>query len=61
MNKILKGLRLMAFVFLIVLAGIGIGLSGGVPIPMTKRRENKKDNIEQIDNEKGGTKENIKP
>lgn len=50
MKKIKKALRLLVFVCLIVLAGIGIGISGGVPIPLSKnRRDSEKENIELID------------
>jgi len=42
----------MAYVCLIVLAGIGIGLSGGVPIPSLKnRRDSEKEKIELIVNQ----------
>ncbi|WP_316801762.1 hypothetical protein [Pedobacter nototheniae] len=33
-------LRLIALVFLLSLASIGIGLGGGVPIPASGRKEN---------------------
>lgn len=52
MSRIKKAARLLAFICLIVLAGIGIGLSGGVPLPAsTSRRESEKEKIELIENQ----------
>lgn len=52
MSRIKKTARLFAFICLIVLAGIGIGISGGVPIPnLKKRRESEKENMELIENQ----------
>jgi len=52
MNRIKKIARLLAFICLIILAGIGIGISGGVPLPLSKnRRESEKENIELIENQ----------
>lgn len=42
MEQIKKGLRLLMLVFLILLATMGVGLAGGVPIPKTKRRNPQK-------------------
>lgn len=53
MSRIKQAARLLVFICLIVLAGIGIGLSGGVPIPIIKnRRDSEKENIELIESQK---------
>ena len=39
MKSFKKTLRLLGLVFLIVLASLGIGFVGGVPIPPSKKRE----------------------
>jgi len=50
MSRIKKAARLFAFICLIVLAGIGIGMSGGVPIPSIKnRKETEKENVELLE------------
>lgn len=46
MKKLKRMLKLLAFICLIVLAGFGIGLSGGVPIPPASK---KKDPVEVND------------
>jgi len=52
MNRINKIFRLLAFICLIILAGIGIGMYGGVPLPVSKnRRKSEKENIELIENQ----------
>lgn len=52
MSRIKKAARLFAFICLIVLAGIGVGLSGGVPVPISKnRRDSEKENMELIDDQ----------
>jgi len=52
MNRVKKTARLLAFICLIILAGIGIGISGGVPIPLSKKRgRSEKDKIELIENQ----------
>lgn len=64
MKKIKKLARLFAFICLIVLASIGVGISGGVPIPFSKsRRETEKENIELLENQdekSGGLQDQIK-
>lgn len=40
MKSFKKILRLLGLILLIVLASLGIGFVGGVPIPPTKKREN---------------------
>jgi len=50
MKKIKRIVRLFALVILIVLASLGIGLSGGVPLPsFTNRKESEIDNTELIE------------
>lgn len=50
MKKLKKGIKLIAFICLIVLAGVGIGISGGAPIPLLKnRREAEKETIELVE------------
>lgn len=52
MKSFKRALRLCVFICLIVLAGIGVGLSGGVPIPMSNsRKDTEKENIELIENQ----------
>jgi len=52
MSRMKKAARLFAFICLIVLAGIGIGLSGGVPIPISNhRRDSEKEHIELIEDQ----------
>jgi len=52
MNRMKKALRVITFVCLIVLASVGVGLSGGVPLPTIKnRRDSEKENIELIENQ----------
>lgn len=58
-KKIKKALRLIALAFMISLAGIGIGLSGGVPIGLVRFRiESEEDKIEMIDIQKDDTDSN---
>ena len=50
MKKIKRIARLLGLVCLIVLASIGIGISGGVPILLLKkRRESEKENTELVE------------
>jgi len=52
MSRIKKAARLLAFICLIALAGIGIGISGGVPLPTIKnKRDSGKENIELLENQ----------
>ena len=52
MNRIKKAAKVLTFVILIILAGIGVGISGGVPLPTIKsRRDNEKDNIELLEHQ----------
>jgi len=52
MKKIKKALRLFLWICLILLAGIGIGLSGGVPIPTNNARKDKSEiNNEMVEEE----------
>lgn len=51
MKRIKRVARIIAFILLIVLASIGVGLSGGIPIPMSnKRKDSQKENIEMLEN-----------
>lgn len=53
MIKIKKALRLAIFTFMVVLASIGVGIAGAVPISTFERQYNKEENnIEKIDKEK---------
>ena len=50
MKKLKKAFKLFVFVCLIILAGLGVGLSGGVPVPFQKnRREHEKEMIELVE------------
>jgi len=52
MKKLKRIARIIAFIILILLASLGVGLSGGIPIPMSnKRKDAQKDKIELIDNQ----------
>ncbi len=52
MEKIKKVIRAIVWICLIMLAGIGMGISGGVPIPFMKsRRDSEKEKIEEVMNE----------
>lgn len=47
MSSIKRTARLFLLICLIVLAGIGIGLTGGVPLPSIKsRKDSEKEDIE---------------
>lgn len=57
MSRIKRAARLLLFICLIVLAGIGIGISGGVPIPRIKtRKDSEKEKIELIESQELGDK-----
>jgi len=52
MSRIKKAARLLALICIMLLAGIGIGLSGGVPLALSNiRRESEKEKIELIENQ----------
>lgn len=52
MNRFTKVLRRLLLITLILLAGIGVGLSGGMPIPKTgKKRDKSEINNESVDQE----------
>lgn len=49
MRKLRKAAKLLALLCLIALAGLGIGLSGGIPIPFSKNyRESEKEPTELV-------------
>lgn len=52
MKKIKKALRLMGIAVMIVLASFGVGLSGGVTIPVSKRREGIVVQVELVEEDK---------
>jgi len=57
MKKIKRIIRILIFVCLIFLAALGVGISGGVPIPMSKnRRDKENEDIELLEtqDEKSG-------
>lgn len=39
MKKLLKAIKLFGYICLIVLASVGLGLGGAVPVAPTKRKE----------------------
>ncbi len=51
MKKFKKIIRLLCLILMILLASIGVGLAGGMPIPLTGRREEMTPviKIEQVD------------
>jgi len=50
MKQIKKIIKVLAFICLIILAGIGIGISGGVPVPLSKsKRNSEKENTELME------------
>lgn len=52
MNRVKRAIHVLLFVCLILLASVGVGLSGGVPIPNLKnRRDPEKENIELVENQ----------
>ena len=56
MNRFKKAIRLFAFVCLIVLASVGVGLSGGVPLPsFGSKRKSEKEDIELIENQEANS------
>jgi hypothetical protein len=53
MKKIKKIIKIILFILLLILASIGIGLSGGVPLPSRgKRTSNSNFNTEQIEKQR---------
>lgn len=50
MKKLKKALKMLALVSLIILASLGIGMAGGIPIPFSDKRREKQDvNIELVE------------
>jgi hypothetical protein len=61
MERFNKFVRISFFILLIFLASLGVGLSGGVPIPFSnKRREEAEIKIELIKEDKNENKKDIK-
>ena len=61
MERFKKFIRISFFILLIFLASLGVGLSGGVPIPFSnKRREEAEIKIELIKEDKNENKKDIK-
>jgi len=59
MKRFKKLLRMIGYILLIILAGFGIGLSGGVPLPTTKKRDRAEFDVELMesnDEEEGTVK-----
>lgn len=53
MKKFKRIMKLLALICLIALAVMGVGLSGGVPIPLSNKREDTIEaNIELVESEK---------
>lgn len=53
MRKIMKAIRLLGLVLMILLASIGIGLTGGVPVFSNSRKEDQNEiKIELVETEK---------
>lgn len=52
MKQIKKAAKLLVLIILIVLASIGIGLAGGIPLSMSKpRKDPEKEDIELVENQ----------
>lgn len=52
MQSLKKAFRLLGLSVLIVLASFGVGLSGGITIPVSKRKEDNRVNIELVESNK---------
>jgi hypothetical protein len=51
-EKIQKSLRMLLLILLIFLASIGVGMSGGVPIPIKNKKDDSKETqIELVEEE----------
>ncbi len=52
MNRFKQFLRRLLFIALIILASLGVGLSGGIPVPkIGKRRDKSEINNESVEKE----------
>jgi len=52
MNKFKRTLRRFAFILLIILAAVGVGIVGGIPIPSNGRKKETAEIVtEQVDDE----------
>jgi hypothetical protein len=52
MQRLQKAFRLLCLLLFLVLATLGIGLSGGIALPTHKRREERPISIELVESEK---------
>jgi len=59
MRKIKKALRLIGLAVMIVLASFGVGLSGGITIPVSKRREGIVVQVEVMEEDKEAEEINL--
>ena len=56
MKKLLKAIKLFGYIFLIVLASVGLGLGGAVPVAPTKRKEDSIEvKVEQLERDEAAT------
>ncbi len=56
MKKLKKAIKLVALVCLILLATIGVGISGGIPLPFSNKRKDTPDiQIELVESDKEDT------
>ena len=55
MERFKKIMKLLALICLIILAGFGVGLTGGVPIPSFGQRNKTTDNVELVERKKKDT------
>lgn len=52
MESLKKAFRACCLVFMILLATIGVGLAGGVPLPISRKREDEPIAIEMFEQDK---------
>lgn len=57
MERFKKIMKLLALICLIIMAGVGVGLTGGVPIPSSGQRNKNIDTIELVEDKKKDTDE----
>lgn len=60
MNTFKRKLRQIGFIVLIILASVGVGLTGGIPIPKTSRKkETHEIAVEKVDEENDESKKQV--